>query len=36
MIMTSSIGTADLNVIMDLGPGDDFWVSRDSVFVDDL
>ena len=28
--------TADLNVTVDLGPGDDFWFSSDSVFVDDL
>ena len=36
MILTKSRGAADLRVTVDLGSGDDFWVSRDSVFVFDL
>ena len=36
MILASSMGIADLNVTVDLGLGDDFWVSSDSVFVNDL
>ena len=30
------MGTVDLSVTVDLGLGDDFWVSSDSVFVNDL
>ena len=36
MSLTSSIGAEDFSVTVDLGSGDDFWVSRDSVFVSDL
>ena len=34
--MTSSMGTEDFNVTLDLGYGDDYGVSRDVVFVNDL
>ena len=30
------MGTADLSLTVDLGLGDDFRVSSDSVFVNDL
>ena len=30
------MGPEDLSVTLDLGSGDDFGVSRDSVFVNDL
>ena len=36
MILTKSIGAEDFSVTVDLGSGDDFWVSRDAVFVFDL
>ena len=33
MILASSMGTADLSLTVDLGLGDDFRVSSDSVFA---
>ena len=38
MIYDSDVvwGAGDLSVNVDLGSGDDFWVSRDAVFVNDL
>ena len=36
MILTSSMVTEDFNVTLDLGSGDDFWCSKDLVFVSDL
>ena len=30
------MGVADLSVTVDLGSGDDFWVSMDAVFVNYL
>ena len=36
MILTMSMCDEDFSVTLDLGFGDDFRVSRDSVFVNDL